>query len=885
MLLILTVLFHSSSVATPSSPPVAVDGQDTQYTVTAQVDIEHAVPENLKSPLSIPPSPTISPGVEPSFTQISKPSEADITLPSLCEPVIETDSEHNDTTSIFLQTTLVDPQADLLFDVDDLLWPVTKPTVQASYASFSSSDFPHSPLPSEHPVISLRLQVLSEALADLQLIREGKSSPLFDADPVAFANSIIARLPNPSEFKAGGLTAMLPVWKQFFHDHKNRRTVRQVLKIVEDGLIMPMVSPFAPSQLEMPSYKQKLSRLQSMLQKSGCDPEEYLKESPLPVQFPNHKSAEVHAEFLESEIKKFVERGAVLPVTETPVIVHPVGVVVQRSKLRLILDPAYLNIFLKYFPFKYEQLLDLTTFLESEDWAYTSDDKAGYHHVPLHPSFWSYLGFQVNGKYFVFTHLPFGVGPACRIYTMMKDEIFRVLRSIGNIRMSFLIDDQIGFASNSHLALFQSMTVLRVLWALGFTVGWDKSAFFPVQRPQWLGMMVDIPALAFVIPDYKISEFQAMVAELSSKNSVSYRTLASLAGKLLSFCPALRLSRLYARVLYNCMKGVTTDWDKQMLTPAELLDTMTWLASQLPQWNGLSWAESRETLLMAGDYSSTHGYAAFTPYGELSTPIVISLTEEELAFIAANKFSSTKGELTAIFQALSVLTEQHPTLVVGKTFCYECDNQAAVAVLNGMKGNPRNFPIVRAIWELARSFNIDIRAVWFPRETAAQVEADRLSKIPDNSEWALHDSVFESKVLTAVAMFGKTITLDPFASTHNAKAARFFSKYWCPGSAGVDAFMHKWAVDEHGNKMFAYINGDFSRMGEIIQKILSDQVDCAIIYPLWPRFWQSMWQSLPVRFLEILPSSPNLCVAGPRVPKHKLRGKPHFSLALAVIIF
>lgn len=801
-------------------------------------------------------------------------------------PEVEIDSAWNDSTSAYLTasaSTVSEPE----FDTEDLMWDQPQPAVESDqFASFSKKDFPHTPLPKEDPEVAYRLTVLREAMLDLGAIKEGKTHPAFDTDPVGFAMRVINQLPCPELFVAGGVTPVVEVWRQFFAAHKSRNPVRQILRIVESGLNFHTVSPLHEAQTAMPGYKQKLRRVERMLSRVGLDPQAVLSaDKPPAAEFPNHLSASEHEEFLVKEIGKFVERGAVIPVSQRPSLVHPVGVVVQRTKLRLILDPAVLNMFLRYLPFKYEQLRDITTMISESDWAYSSDDKAGYHHIPLHPAMWSLLGFRVNGQYYVFTHLPFGVGPACRIYTMIKDEIFRVIRLTADVRMSFLIDDQIGFAPTYHAALFQSVTVLRILWALGFTVGKDKSAFFPVQNPTWLGMTVDIPQLAFVVPDHKISEFQLMIQELLTKESVTFRDLASAAGKLLSFAPAIRLAKLYCRVLYNCMKGAISDWDKEFTSPEELLLTMSWVAQQLPGWNGLSWKKSTEVLLVAGDYSSTHGYAAFTPYGELSEPIVVSLTPEELEAISTHSLSSTYGELKAIYHTLDVLVTLHPHLVVGRTLCYECDNQATVAIVNGMKGNEHNFPLVRKLWELAKAHNVDVVTEWHPRSTQNQEVADWLSKLSDNSEWLLADWVYEQKVRTAVQMFGYDITQDVFASSTNAKVPRFFSRYWCPGTAGVDAFMQKWAVDQQGNKMFSYINGDFSRMGEILQKIRIEQCNCVVVYPMWPRYWQSLWAALPVRFHEVLPSSWDLFTPGPRVPKGKLAGKPHFSVGLAVIIF
>ncbi len=180
--------------------------------------------------------------------------------------------------------------------------------------------------------------------------------------------------------------------------------------------------------------------------------------------------------------------------------------------------------------------------------------------------------------------------------------------------------------------------------------------------------------------------------------------------------------------------------------------------------------------MVAGDYSNIRGYVAYTPYGELSDPMVVSLTPQDLHAIADNDFSSTFGVLLVLLKLMQMLTQSHPHLIVGKTLCYESDNSALVWDIQRMNGDWRNYPVVRRIWELAMNYNLTLEPVWYSRDTPNQVEAARLSKLTDNSEWVLNTRVFQDRVVSAAAMFGYTITLDVFASTTNGKAPRFYSK-------------------------------------------------------------------------------------------------------------
>ena len=123
-----------------------------------------------------------------------------------------------------------------------------------------------------------------------------------------------------------------------------------------------------------------------------------------------------------------------------PVVVNGLRVVDEKfPKLRLCINPMYLNLFMRYKPVQYERLSEVADMAMEGDYAFTTDDKSGYwQHVEM----WKYMAFRVKGKTYCFTHLPFGLSPACYVYTYVKQEIYRPLQAAG-LRMDFLIDDQI----------------------------------------------------------------------------------------------------------------------------------------------------------------------------------------------------------------------------------------------------------------------------------------------------------------------------------------------------------------------------------------------------------------------------------------------------------
>ena len=102
------------------------------------------------------------------------------------------------------------------------------------------------------------------------------------------------------------------------------------------------------------------------------------------------------------------------------------------------------------------------------------------------------------------------------------------------------------------------------------------------------------------------------------------------------------------------------------------------------------------------------------------------------------------------------------------------------------------FPLVYQILIFCAERDIELGMEWHPRTVAAQVEADAWSKALDNSQWALNEEVYD-QVLARQTLGGRLPTIDCFADSYTIKVVgAFYSRHWCPGTRGVDAFGQDW---------------------------------------------------------------------------------------------
>lgn len=135
----------------------------------------------------------------------------------------------------------------------------------------------------------------------------------------------------------------------------------------------------------------------------------------------------------------------------------------------------------EYQPFKYEQLRDVTAYLEQGDWGIATDATSGFHHFSLHPSAWEYAAFQSpQGQYYVFTVPAFGLAPVPRLYTAAMEKVYLRVREAG-VRPTFMIDDVAAWAQTESQATVLCCTLVQLLATLGFYLRPEKCQLRPTQ--------------------------------------------------------------------------------------------------------------------------------------------------------------------------------------------------------------------------------------------------------------------------------------------------------------------------------------------------------------------------------------------------------------------
>ena len=81
------------------------------------------------------------------------------------------------------------------------------------------------------------------------------------------------------------------------------------------------------------------------------------------------------------------------------------------------------------------------------------------------------------------------------------------------------------------------MMTLELLQKLGFLINWEKSSLFPLQKLEYLGVMLDLQNITLSLPQDKVEKIVEKSLVCYNKSLMSRRNLEQLVG-LLNFAAA-----------------------------------------------------------------------------------------------------------------------------------------------------------------------------------------------------------------------------------------------------------------------------------------------------------------------------------------------------------
>lgn len=574
---------------------------------------------------------------------------------------------------------------------------------------------------------------------------------------------------------------------------------------------------------------------------------------PPQAHFRNNQSAKVQSDFVTSAITDLLVIGSIKIVSTKPWVVNPLSVSVQKSgKKRLILDLRFVNQYLWKNKITFEGQSVLKQYLEPNCYIYTFDICQAYHHIEVLPAHQTYLGFSWLYKgqlqYFVFTVVPFGLSSAPYIFTKLTRELVGWWRKQG-LKIVLFLDDGAGTNKSLEACKIESHKVRTDIIASGFVPHKDKCIWLPVQIALWLGFIWNVRTFCLEIPEDKITRAVSQIdAILNSQHSVSARTLSKVTGILISFSPVIgNIARLLTRYLHYAI-NVRDSWDKRMNisnTPC-ITELQFWRQNLSCIKKGSLGSVTKEANILG--FSDASNYAAGSYIVSCGTAVAHHMWDD-----FEREQSSTWREL----KALEIALHSFESKVAGKVVKWytDCKNVAHVVHVGSMKPGLQSLAI--SIFTFCLQHNISLELEWIPR--SLNDKADSISRIYDTDTWETSNDFYSF----VDNLFGPH-TFDRFASSENAKIPRFNSKFWCPGTSGIDAFAFNWSGDNN------WLVPPIKEVCRTIHHLLTCQGQGTLITPKWPAqaFWPLLatgdksWQPYVSDVLQFNQSN-NILVRGP----------------------
>jgi hypothetical protein len=538
---------------------------------------------------------------------------------------------------------------------------------------------------------------------------------------------------------------------------------------------------------------------------------------PKPDVIKNNKSALDNTEFVTAEIEKLVDTGILIKMSNTPTIINPLTVAENAAgKQRLVLDLRVVNPLLHVDKFKFEDVKVASNYFSRGCYMCSFDLKAGYHHIDISPSYQQYLGLRWCDQCYVFSSVPFGISSGGLVFSKVLKELVKLWRA-DSIQMVIYLDDGIIIADSFQQAQKDAARIKSDLEAAGFIINAEKSQWIPVQQLQWLGFKLDSAQNIFEIPADKLFRLKtAIFKTMIARNNMSARGLSKVVGKLTSMYHAFGSIVYIMTKACQCWIADKDSWSfRSQLTEACMFELRFWHKNvDTVRRQPLEKPQTRFSRLIFSDASAS-ACGAFMKYHKGSEMIHHWTVEEKLR-------SSTWRELRAV----DLFLEIHAKELSGLSVKWYTDNQAVPRILykGSMVDNLQDLAL--NVFTCCLAFDIDLSIDWVPRDM--NEAADELSKTPDLDDWSVQNRIF-----VYLSKLCGPFTIDCFASNLSHKLPRFFSKYWCQGTYGIDAFAYSWAGE------FAWLVPPPSLITKVISHCKLCKAKGILIVPKWVAspFW------------------------------------------------
>jgi len=246
-------------------------------------------------------------------------------------------------------------------------------------------------------------------------------------------------------------------------------------------------------------------------------------------------------------LNSYIENNWVQEVDQSfPQLIHPIHVLKQKGKCRLIVDTRLSNAWQPSPFFRLETLEDcVKNLLEQHDFLATTDLKKAYYSLPLHPDSQPYACIRSEGKTFAFKVVNFGQTMGPIMFTKIMREPVKFLRHLG-ISLTTFYDDILWVKKPGTTP----EVTMDVFTLLGFQFNEKCKKEFTTEA-RYLGMTIDTKEFVFKATREQLEEIKASTTFIKvgrgERNSIFL-------WEVLALRLAVQPARVFTRTLYQKKK-------------------------------------------------------------------------------------------------------------------------------------------------------------------------------------------------------------------------------------------------------------------------------------------------------------------------------------------
>lgn len=557
-----------------------------------------------------------------------------------------------------------------------------------------------------------------------------------------------------------------------------------------------------------------------------------------------------------------------------------------RKKWRLIIDLRPLNVHCQDFKTRYETLAKLGSLIqEGEEVSFLSFDLAdAYNCLQIAPEHQRFFGFNLRGRKFQMTALPFGWNQSPYAFTTAMKTLVRLLRSPDlptgidqekALRSPLARSDvEMRYVAGRRVAIWQmpkdlaaarrvfpwdvlpycddflivvhgrskleravrereaKAVIEGAIERLGLTRQTEKGQWTPGSWIHHLGLRIESEGGSnrIAVTPQRVGRIRKAAKTLLSKAKgnkrlVKARELAGFVGLVQSCYLAIPVAQLFCREL-NFDLAEKESWSGSTRLSRQSLRDLEWWMTMPSKWNGRDVCHAAVTRLLWTD-ASDFAWGAKLYTGKLEEINAeqpgenVPGPETHGALTAEQKKDAiTVNEMRAAIWAVEAFLPQ----LQGCSLRMMQDNQAVMFIVRKLSSKNRALlGLVRRFWALCDLHNIRVKMDYV---RSAENPADAPSRWKFDDEWLLAPEVFrmvESRLRVAH-------TLDLFASSVSKQLTRYVSRFPDPSAEAQDAFsLPSWSGE------VLWINCDWDLLDLVAQRLEAEPAAVAtVMCPYFP---------------------------------------------------